>query len=71
MAGKKQTEIQSPYRKIIQYGTKSHACGITLPAPWLRKNGLKPGDLIRLEEVVDLSSETATGLILRVVKDDI
>lgn len=40
---------------------------MTLPADWCRANGIKVGMMIRLEEIIDLSSVEGTGLALHVV----
>jgi|GEM_PF-3825249 hypothetical protein len=59
--------IKNPNRQVQKQGPKG-GLALTLPADWCRANDVQPGQMIRLEEVVDATTENRTGLILRLVK---
>jgi hypothetical protein len=58
--------IEKPNRKVMR--VSEHGLGISLPANWCRENDIRQGDVIRLEEVMDVSRKNGTGLILRPIK---
>lgn len=62
----KPKETWNPYRQVIQLGVGSGLV-VSLPNAWCRKNGIKKGQIIRLEEVIDLTSKEGTGLVLKVL----
>lgn len=64
MGNKKET--WNPYRQVMQLGLGSGLV-VSLPNAWCRKHDIRKGQIIKLEEVLDITQE-ATGLILRVVR---
>ena len=59
--------IKNDKRQVIKLGTNG-GLAMTLPRDWCRTNDIKQGQMIQLEEVLDVSRENGTGLILRVIK---
>lgn len=64
MGSKKET--WNPYRQVMQLSSNG-GLGISLPNALCRKMGIKKGQIVKLEEVLDVT-QGGIGLILRVVR---
>ena len=64
----KAKETYNPYRQVMQLSSNG-GLGISLPNALCRKMGIRKGQIMKLEEVLDITQE-ATGLILRMVPEE-
>lgn len=62
----KPKDTYNPYRQVMQLG-QAAGLVVSLPNAWCRKYGIKKGQIVKLEEVLDVTQER-TGLFLRVVR---
>ncbi len=61
--------IKNPNRQVIMMG--NHTLVITLPMDWVKQNGIRPGMMIQLEELMESSMDwkpaKCVGLILTAI----